>query len=111
MVRLVVLLFAIALLGPVPPANAGEHEPICQVRSVRDVMARELHKRDYYARIDPRLIGEIPDAVRNTVLCDVMAWTLVYDARAVAGAPLGHFERHLFRVRAVSNGFVVRWLR
>ena len=113
MVRLVTLLLlvAIALPVPAPRANAGEQESICHVRSVREVMARELHKGDYYARVIPDLIAEIPDTGANTVLCDVMDWSVEYDARVAAGVPIGRFERHMFRVRAVSNGFVVGLLR
>jgi hypothetical protein len=111
LVTLLLLLVTIALPGLAARAQAGEHASICHDRSVRDVMAQELHKRDYYARVIPDLIAEVPDAGGNSVVCDVMDWTVVYDARVVAGAPIGHFERHLFRVRAVMNGFVVGWLR
>jgi hypothetical protein len=111
MVRLVSALLAIVLLGSVSRAQAGEHQSMCRVRSVRDVMARELHKRDYYARIIPQLIEEVPDGGANTVLCDVTDWTLIYDARVVVGVPLGLCQRHVFRVRAVPYGFVVEYLR
>ncbi len=111
MVRLLVLLLAITLPGPIARAYAGEHVSMCHARSVRDLMARELHNRDYYAHIIPQLIEEVPYAGANTALCDVMDVTLVYDARVMIGAPLGLCQRHLFRVRAVPNGFVVDYLR
>ncbi len=106
------ILFAIALmLSPLTRANAGWPEPICRAPSVLDVMARELHKRDHYAQIEPRLIAEVPDATQNTVLCGVAVSTIIYDARIAFGTPFGRCEQHAFRVRALQNGFVVRYLR
>jgi hypothetical protein len=74
-------------------------------------MAREVHKRDYYARIEPRLVGEVPDATQNTVLCGVPVRTLSYDVRRAFGVPILRCEQHDFRVQALSNGFVVQYLR
>ncbi|HEX3404886.1 MAG TPA: hypothetical protein VHT74_31625 [Acetobacteraceae bacterium] len=111
MVRLAVLLVAMCLLVPVSRARAGEYPSICRAQSVLDVMAREIHKRDYYARIEPRLVDEVPEAAQNTVWCGVVVWSLRYDARFAVGVPLGLCEQHAFRVRALSNGYVVRYLR
>jgi hypothetical protein len=110
-IRSGVFLASMLVLAPAPRASAGEHGAICRVPSVVDVMTREMHKRDYYARIEPRLIDEVPDRGRNTVWCGVTVWTLSYDARIADGLPLGRCEQHAFRVQAVSNGFVVRYLR
>ncbi len=110
MARLIALLLVVPMLWPVARAQAGEDQSICRIRTVQDVMARELHKLEYYARVLPQVSHEVPESIPTTVLCEVTAFTLVYDARVAADAPLGHFEQHLFRVRAVSNGFVVRYL-
>ena len=105
------VLFALVLfLAPLPYALAGELGPICRAPSVLDVMAREVRKRDFYARIEPRLIDEVPDTAPNTVWCGVTVWTLSYDARTADGLPLGRCEQHAFRVQALLNGFVVRYL-
>ena len=48
-------------------------------------LKREIRKRDYYARIEPRLIDEVPDGPPNTVWCGVSVWTLRYDARIYDG--------------------------
>jgi hypothetical protein len=107
----VFLILMMFIVAPAPRASAGERGPVCRVPSVVDVMTREIRKRDYYARIEPRLIEEIPESARNTVWCGVTVWTLSYDARIGDGLPLGRCEQHAFRVQAVSNGFVVRYLR
>ena len=111
MVRLVALLAAALFLAPVPRASAGEHQSICRSPAVLDVMKRELHKRDYYARIEPLLVDEVPDEPRNCVWCGVSVWTVTYDARRAVGVPLGRCEQHAFHVQALSKGFVVRYLR
>lgn len=111
MIRSCVLLALVLFLAPVPDANAGNQGPICRVPSVVDVMARELHKRDYYAQIVPRLIDEAPESARNTVWCGVTVSTQTYDARSADGFPLKRCEQHAFRVKALSNGFVVSYLR
>jgi hypothetical protein len=99
------------MLALAPHASAGELRPICTVPSVLDEFARELHKRDYYARIVPPLVDEYPYAAPNTVLCGVTVSTLSYDAYRADGIPLGRCEHYAFSVRALSNGFVVRYLR
>jgi hypothetical protein len=111
MVRLVGLLASILFLAPVPRAWAGAHEPICRAPSVLELMEREVRRRDHYARIEPRLVDEVPDVKRNVVLCGVPVWTLSYDARRAVGVAFGRCESHEFRVQALLNGFVVVYLR
>jgi hypothetical protein len=98
-------------LAPLSHAAAGELRAICLAPSVVDEMAREIHQRDYYAHIEPALIDEFPDRGSNTVQCAVTVWTLTYDARRADGVPLGRCETHAFSVQALSNGFLVRYLR
>jgi hypothetical protein len=105
------MLALLLFMAPATGAIAGELRPICRAPAVLDEMARELHKRDYYARIEPRLVGEIPDRAPNTVLCGVTVFTVTYDAYHADGIPLGRCELYAFSVRALSNGFVVRYLR
>jgi hypothetical protein len=110
-IRSCAMLALILALAPFSCARAGALEPICRVPSVVDVMAREVHKRDYYGRIEPDLIDQFPYAAPNTVLCGVPVWTLSYDAHLADGIPLGRFEQYGFTVQALSNGFLVRYLR
>jgi hypothetical protein len=110
-IRFGIFVGLLLFLAPAPHAWAGEHQPICRVPSVLDQMALELRKRDYYGRIEPHLVEEVPEVAGTTVWCGVVVWTLSYDARVADGLPLGRCELHAFRVRALSNGFVVRYLR
>jgi hypothetical protein len=106
----VVLALTLFLLHA-PRASAGEDRPICRVLSVLDVMAREVRTRDYYARIEPRLVDEFPSSTPNTVLCGVTVWTVSYDAYRADGMPIGRCENYVFSVQALSQGFLVRYLR
>ena len=110
MIRSCAMLALTLALAPWSRASAGVPELICRVPSVLDVMAREVHKRDYYGRIEPRLIDQFPYAAPNTVLCGVTVWTLSYDAHRADGIPIGRCEQYGFSVQALSNGFVVRYL-
>jgi hypothetical protein len=110
-IRYGVLLALILLLAPVACANAGEPTPICRVPSVLEVMAREVHRRDYYARIDRRLVDEFPDTPPNTVWCGVTVSTLSYGVYFADGRPLWRCEQYAFSVRALEIGFVVRYIR
>jgi hypothetical protein len=109
-IRAGVALALILFLLPVPRASAGEDRPICRVLSVLDVMAREVRTRDYYARIEPRLVDEFPSSTPNTVLCGVTVWTVSYDAYRADGIPIGRCENYVFSVQALSGGFLVRYL-
>jgi hypothetical protein len=92
-------------------AWAGENEPICRTPSVLELMGREVRKRDHYAHIEPYLVAEVPDSAPNVVLCGAPFWTLSYDARRGVGVAFLCYEQHEFRVHALSNGFVVQYLR
>jgi hypothetical protein len=109
-IRAGVALALILFLLPVPRASAGDR-PICRVLSVLDVMAREVRTRDYYARIEPRLVDEFPSSTPNTVLCGVTVWTVSYDAYRADGIPIGRCENYVFSVQVLSGGFLVRYLR
>ena len=104
-------LAVLAVLAPLSHASAGELRAICLAPSVVDEMARQIRQRDYYAHIEPGLIDEFPEASTNTVQCAVTVWTLTYDARRADGVPLGRCETHAFSVQALSNGYLVRYLR
>lgn len=93
------------------PALAGDAPMMCRAPSVLDLMARDLRLRDSYARIAPRLTEEFPSPMANTVQCGVSVVTLRYDPPLAGNIPLGHCESHFFQVRAVANGFIVRYLR
>jgi hypothetical protein len=111
MVSRLVLAVAIIVATSCAPAWAGEAPMICRAPSVLDLMARDLRQHDYYARIDPRLTEEFSGPVADSVQCSVAVVTLRYDPPLAGNVPLGHCESHVFQVRAVANGFVVRYLR
>ena len=111
MARLIALLVTVLVLAPVARARAGETHTICGAPSVIDLMSRELRKRDYYARIDPRLTEEFPQSAANTVVCGVAVRTLTHNPPLAGDLPLGLCEAHAFQVRALSNGFVVLYLQ
>jgi len=109
MIRVGVLL-ALLLLMPMTRAFAGDLRPVCETPSVLEVMARELHKRDYYIKFEPHQIAEVPDAAPNSVWCGITVWRIGYDARIADGLPILSWEQHAFRIQVLSNGFVVRYL-
>ena len=105
------LLLACAIVVPLGQrAVATEHGPICRVRSVVDVMAREIRRHDHYARVEKQQISEYPAVTPNVVLCAVPAWTLRYDAWRNGNLPLVYPERYEFRVQALLGGYVVKLL-
>lgn len=110
MIRLGGLLVLILLLAQTSAADAGQPRPICIVPSVLDAMSRAIRERDYYARIDPRLMVEQPAPPLNTVWCAVSVSTLDYNTYRAGGMPLWRCEQYMFSVRALSDGFVVRFL-
>jgi hypothetical protein len=110
MIRLGVLLVPVMLMAQTAAVNAGQQRPICIVPSVLDAMSRAIKQRDYYAQIDPRLMVEQPASVTNTVWCGVSVSTLDYNTYRAGGMPLWRCEQYMFSVRALSDGFVVRFL-
>jgi len=104
--RLHVMAALLLSLAATPCATAGELQPICRVPSVLDVMAREVRQHDYYASLEPYWLAEAPDTV-NTVWCWITVWTHYYDARVPDMFPLWHWEQYVFRVKALSKGFLV----
>lgn len=93
------------------PVRAGDSGPICRVPSVVDVMRRELHRRDHYAHIERQWIKEYPGLSLNVVLCGVSALTLRYDAASSDDVPLRYVTSHEFRVLALPDGYVVKFVR
>jgi hypothetical protein len=110
MIRLGALLVPVMLMAQTSGVSAGQQRPICIVPSVLDAMSRAIKQRDYYARIEPRLMVEQPASVTNTVWCGVSVSTLDYNTYRAGGMPLWRCEQYMFSVRALSDGFVVRFL-
>jgi hypothetical protein len=110
MIRLGALLVPVMLLAQTSGASAGQPQPICIVPSVMDAMSRAIRQRDYYARIEPRLVFEQPAPPTNTVWCGVGVSTLDYNTYRAGGMPLWRCAQYMFSVRALSEGFVVRFL-
>ena len=110
MIRLGTLLASFLLVFQSLPASAGAPQPMCLAPSVLDTMTDAIKKRDYYARIDPRLTMEQPAPSSDTVWCAVSVSTLDYNTYRSDGMPLWRCEQYMFSVRAVSRGFIVRYL-
>lgn len=110
MIRLGALLVPVMLLAQTSGGIAGQQRPICIVPSVLDAMSRAIRQRDYYAQIEPRLMVEQPAPPPNTVQCGVSVSTLDYNTYRADGLPLWRCEEYIFSVRALSDGFVVRFL-
>jgi hypothetical protein len=110
MIRFAALIVPVLLLAQTSVAVAGQQRPICIVPSVLDAMSREIRQRDYYARIEPRLMAEQPASPPNTVWCAVSVSTLSYNTYRADGVPLWRCEQYMFSVRALSEGFVVHFL-
>ncbi len=91
--------------------QAGEPRSICRNPSVLAFIGLELQKLDHYARINPCRVEEYPSTAEDTVQCGIAVRTVTYNAALQAGVPLGRCERHVLRVRALPNGFVVDYLR
>jgi hypothetical protein len=103
---------ALALMIPAaPPARAEIPAPVCRLSTVVDQMTRMLRVRFYYLRIDAALIQEAPNLDGRTVQCGICANIVAYDMPRYGSQPVGRCEEHVFGVRAVRNGFVVRYLR
>src|SRR5580700_11771588 len=97
MARLIALLVTVLVLAPVARARAGETHTICGAPSVIDLMSRELRKRDYYARIDPRLTEEFPESAGNTVVCGVGVRTLTHNPKRAGALRRASGEPQPFR--------------
>lgn len=110
MIRIGIFLVAVFLLAQTSGVSAGQQRPICIVPSVLDAMSRAVRQRDYYARIEPRLMVEQPAPATNTVWCGVSVSTLDYNVYRAVGAPPWRCEQYMFSVRALTEGFVVRFL-
>jgi hypothetical protein len=109
-IRVGTVLASLLFLHQALPASAGVPRPVCLAPSVLDAMTHAIKKRDYYARIEPRLMGEESGVQPNTVWCAVPVSTLSYNTYRADGIPLWRCEQYIFSVRALSNGFVIRYL-
>jgi hypothetical protein len=110
MIRLAALLLVIMISLSVKTAVAAP-APVCRLATVMDVMERELRMRAYYAHLDPRFIDEAPTPNPQLMHCKVCAKVVVYDTSYYGSQPLVRCEAHTFSIRAVRNGFVVRYLQ
>jgi hypothetical protein len=102
---------AVALLLAAYPVAVFAHTgPICREPSVVDEIAREVKSRDYYAKVEARLITEEPTRDANVVRCQVCVLTRPYQMSQFGDNPVPRCRPAEFDVRAVGLGFVVRAL-
>lgn len=111
MTRRLVLFFCLSSLVTVGSAIAGERGPACRQASVVDEMTRQITARDYYTKVDPKLVTETPTATANLVRCQVCVQFAPYDTMRFGDQPIRRCLEHSFEVRILRSGFVVRDLR
>jgi leader peptidase (prepilin peptidase)/N-methyltransferase len=100
----VVLLSCIAAT----PGIAGHRGPVCRESSVLEEMTREIRDRDYYSKVDPRLVTETSTPYPDFVQCQVCVQYAPYEMTRFGDQPIRRCLAHRFEVRILSNGFVVR---
>ena len=106
--RLALLLLSI---GAAAPAFATERGPACREHSVVDEITRQVKARNYYGRVDPRLVTEQPTADRQVVRCQVCVLSAPYDTTRLDDHSIEQCVADNFEVRILPRGFVVRDLR
>ena len=106
--RLVLLLLSLCAAAP---AFAGERGPACREPSVVDEITRQVKARNYYDRVDPRLVTEQPTADPQIVRCQVCVLSAPYDTTRLDDHPIEQCVADNFEVRMLPRGFVVRDLR
>lgn len=93
------------------PGFAAAPGLVCRQPSVLDEMAREVHARNYYTTIDPRLVTEQPTSNPLLVRCQVCVQATPFDTTRFGERPVEQCLAHDFEIRIVPTGFVVRDLR
>ena len=93
------------------PAIAGERGPVCRQASVVDEMGRQITNRNYYGRVDPRLVTETPTAIANVVRCQVCVQSAPFNSTRFGDQPVRQCLEHGFEVQILPSGFVVRDLK
>ena len=103
--------FVLISLAAAGSAIAGERGPVCRQPSVVDEIARQIKDRDYYGRVDAKLVTETPTAVPNVVQCQVCVQSAPYSTTRYGDQPIRRCLEHGFEVRILQSGFIVRDLR
>jgi hypothetical protein len=93
------------------PAIARDRDPDCRQPTVIDEMAREIDDRNYYGKVDPKLVTETPTGSPNVVPCQVCALSAPYDTTRLGNRAIKQCLEHGFEVLILRSGFVVRDLR
>lgn len=102
---------AMALCPGWARADPETPRPVCRLESVVDVMAQQVRARWHYAWISPALIQEAPSPIDAVVRCRTCVDIGQYDTGRYGDQLVGRCEPHEFSVRAVRNGYVVRYLQ
>jgi hypothetical protein len=88
------------------PGIAADRGSACREPSVVDEKTRESRNRDYYSKVDPKLVTET--STPNIVHCQVCVLSAPYDITHFGDQPIRRCLEHRFEVRILNNGFVVR---
>jgi hypothetical protein len=67
-------------------------------------------RTDAYVRVDPELVWQEPTAERIVVRCGVCAVIATFAMQTAGGRPILTCELHIFDVRVLLTGFVVRFV-
>jgi hypothetical protein len=108
MKRCLGLMVVLSLLAATAPAMAGNRGPVCREPSVVDEMTRQIRDRDYYSKVDPRLVTETPTDTPNLVRCQVCVQSAPYAMTGLGERPIRQCLEHGFDVQILRDGFVVR---
>ena len=111
MIRCLAAFFCLISIVSADTASAGERDPVCRQASVVDEMARQIINRNYYGRVDPKLVTETPTAIANVVRCQVCVQSAPYNTTRFGDQPVKQCLEQGFEVQILPRGFVVRDLR
>lgn len=106
-----VIILLVLAFGGARSAMAADRGPVCREPSVVDEIAREVKERNYYSRVDTRLVTEQPTIDPRIVRCQVCVQSGPYDTLRFGDRPMQQCIPRDFEVRIVSRGFVVGALR
>lgn len=96
------------LTGAWHEAAAGDGGPVCRRDTVVDEMQRQIRIMDHDARIVRRLVQQTPMPAFDIVRCDVCALDAIYDTPRLGDNAARRCVAHVFEVRTVTRGFIVR---
>ena len=105
------IVIVLASIGSAAVALAHERDLACREPSVVDEMKREIRSQNYYSQVDPRLVTEQPTTDPSVVRCQVWVRSAPHDTTRFDDRAIAQRAAHVFEVKILPTGFVVRDLR